>query len=110
MLFRNSAVLVLLLIWYFVPIENTYANTKPGEPSHDTFLVEGHSAALPQGIREEAPLLSQAIKTPTLLKAIVPSLLAVKLNGEHQYNYTRQRLLHVVWSPTIPIAFRKLTI
>lgn len=81
------------------------------EGSDNLHLREATSTAIPFGIKEEGTGIAPAIKLPAYLKEILPPpSLELKLDGESHYNNTRQRMLPVLWNPTIPIALRKLTI
>jgi len=107
-------VIFLLLVGFLASVVHVSPlprDNNPGKSSKDTFLRASNPTAVPCGIKEECSGLSAVIKLPAFLKAILPPpSLAVKLNGESQYINTRQRMVPVVWNPTIPIALRKLTI
>lgn len=107
----NKLLIGFVLICFSVSAFDSHVPELKKRSSAKTSFVAGHSIDFPFATKEEGPPVMHSITLPLLSKTVLPPLfLTRKISGEYQYEYTRQRILHVAWMPTIPIALRRLTI
>ncbi|HZY81855.1 MAG TPA: hypothetical protein VFE50_20165 [Cyclobacteriaceae bacterium] len=93
--------LLLLTVYAFSMPE------RPSDTQHQLVVKQEVGFSFPYLMKEEA----SAFTPPVFLKVFLPPpCWKPTLRGEQQYINTKQRLLPVVWNPTIPIALRRLTI
>src|SRR5690242_19277341 len=105
LLYRNRlcSMLVLLLLAAYA---YTGAPQKPDDTQH-LVIKQDVGISLPYLLKEEATVFTP----PVFLKvSLPPPCWKPTLIGQRQYINTRQRILPVVWNPTISIALRRLTI